>query len=36
MLSLRSVIAVTAATFALGAPAFAQNISMQLSDRRRS
>ena len=33
MLSLRSVIAATAVTFALGAPAFAQNISLELSDR---
>jgi hypothetical protein len=33
MLSLRSVLAATAVTFALGAPAFAQNISLELSDR---
>jgi hypothetical protein len=34
MLSLRSVLAATAVTFALGVPAFAQNISMELSDRQ--
>jgi len=34
MLSIRSVLAATAVTFALGAPAFAQNISMELSDRQ--
>src|SRR5262249_23609886 len=34
MLSLRSVLAAAAVTFALGAPAFAQNISMELSDRQ--
>ena len=34
MLSLRSALAATAVTFALGAPAFAQNISMELSDRQ--
>jgi hypothetical protein len=33
MLSLRSVLAATAVTFTLGAPAFAQNISLELSDR---
>jgi hypothetical protein len=33
MFSLRSVLAATAVTFALGAPAFAQNISLELSDR---
>jgi len=33
MLSLRSVLAATAVTFALGAPAFAQNILLELSDR---
>jgi len=33
MLSLRSVIAATAVTFALAAPAFAQNISLELADR---
>ena len=34
MLSLRLVLAATAVTFALGAPAFAQNISLELSDRQ--
>jgi hypothetical protein len=34
MLSLRSVLVATAITFALAAPAFAQNISMELSDRQ--
>jgi hypothetical protein len=33
MLSFRSVLAATAVTLALGAPAFAQNISLELSDR---
>jgi len=34
MLNLRSVIAATAVTFALAAPALAQNISLELSDRQ--
>ena len=34
MLSVRSVLAALAVTFALGAPAFAQNISMELADRQ--
>ena len=33
MLSLRSILAATAVTFALAAPAFAQNISLELADR---
>jgi hypothetical protein len=34
MLSLRSVVAAAAVTLSLAAPAFAQNISMELSDRQ--
>jgi hypothetical protein len=34
MVTLRSLVATTALTFALAAPAFAQNISMELSDRQ--
>jgi hypothetical protein len=33
MFSLRSMLAAAAVTLALGAPAFAQNISLELSDR---
>jgi hypothetical protein len=33
MLTIRSIFAAAAVTFALAAPAFAQNISLELSDR---
>jgi hypothetical protein len=34
MIRLRSIVAATAVTFALAAPAIAQNISLELSDRQ--